>query len=505
MIKVGFNRLAVAGLLAATTALSTSAFTPALSQTLAPKELVLGVIGNNKDMVQPYTPTASGSAAALYNQLYNGLTTRDSKGAVIMQLAESMTPNAAMDVWTVKLRPNVKRHDGKLFRADDVIASIKYMMDEKNNFISSSRIDFVDPDKIRKIDDLTLEFTLKRPFGLFPGAFTDPLLNMRGLADDGSVTGTGPFTLDSFTPGQEARLTKFPDYWGEKPGFDKLRIIGFRDQQAVTNALRGGQIDVAYSVPFTDVPSLMKDPKLKTIVSDTIVYPMLAFRVDFEPFKDKRVREALKLVVDRQQIVDNAYGGYAKIGNDFLGNNTACPPPPVAQRTQDIAKAKELLAEAGKTNLKLEVVTDGAFSGMMETAQLYAQQAAQAGITVKVRRLDSATFLNRWRDWPLLISLSSDTYEVTASSTLSANGSENVTHFDDAAYNELTKRLEVTSDPSEQCKLIAQMQEIEYDRGGDIVAAYPKSITVYRDTVSGLKPDLLGRTPARYGGVTVTK
>ncbi|WP_448955596.1 ABC transporter substrate-binding protein [Labrys neptuniae] len=501
MAAVKLSHFVRVGLLSAAAVLGSLGY----AQAQAANEVVLGVIGNSKDMVQPYTPTDSASATSLYHQLYDGLTARDPKGAVVMQLAESMTPNAAMDVWTVKLRPNVKRHDGKLFSADDVIASVKYMMDEKNNFISSSRINFVDPDKLRKIDDLTIEFTLKRPFGLFPGAFADPLLKMRGLSADGSVTGTGPFTLDSFTPGQEARLTKFADYWGEKPGFDKLRIIGFRDQQAVTNALRGGQIDIAYSVPYTDVPSLTKDPKLKTIVSDGIIYPMLAFRVDLEPFNDKRVREALKLVVDRQQIVDNAFGGNAKIANDILGNNTACPPPPVPQRTQDIAKAKQLLKEAGKSNLKLELVTDGAYAGMMETAQLYAQQAAQAGIAIKVRRLDPATFLNRWRDWPFLVSLSGDTYEVTASSTLTAGGSENATHFDDAAYNELTKRLEVTSDQAEQCKLIAQMQQIEYDHGGDIVAAYPKTITVYRDTVNGLKPDLFGRTANRFGGVTVNK
>ncbi|WP_448952287.1 ABC transporter substrate-binding protein [Labrys neptuniae] len=471
----------------------------------AEKELMLGVIGNSKDMVQPYTSTDSASAASLYRQVYDGLATFDAKGAVVMRLAEAMTPNATLDVWTVKLRPNVKRHDGKPFTADDVIESVKYMMDEKNNYIYSSRINFVDPNKIKKIDDLTIEFTLKRPYGLFPNGFADPASKMRGLAADGSSIGTGPFVVDSFTPGQEARLSKFNDYWGDKPGFDKLRIISFRDQQAVTNALRGGQIDIAYSVPYTDVPGLTKDPKLKTVVSDNILYPFLAFRVDTEPFKDKRVREAFKLVADRQQMVDNAFGSQATIGNDFLGNSTACPPPPVAQRTQDIAKAKQLLAEASKSNIKVELVTDGAYAGMMELAQLYAQQAAQAGISVKVRRLDPAAFLNRWREWPFVVSLQGDVYETAAQSALNPNGSENVTHFDDAEFNALTNRLVVTSDVAEQCKLIAQMQAIEYDRSGDIVAAFPKNITVYRDTVSGLKPDLFGRTPVTYAGVTVNK
>ncbi|MFJ6321530.1 MULTISPECIES: ABC transporter substrate-binding protein [unclassified Rhizobium] len=498
MISVNFRRAIALGLLTATTALA--GFSAAKAQ-----ELVLGVIGNSKDMVQPYSPTDSVSADSMYDQLYDGLTSHDSKGGVVMRLAESMTPNAAMDVWTVKLRPNVKRHDGKPFTADDVIASIRYMLDKANHFVVSSQIDFVDPAKIRKVDDLTVEFTLNRPFGLFANAFADDHFRMRAIAADGSVVGTGPFTLDSFTPGQETRLTRFEDYWGEKPGFDKLRIIGFRDQQAVTNALRGGQIDIAYSVPYTDVPSLTKDPKLKTVISGTTTYPMLAVRVDTEPFKDPRVLEALKLVVDRQQIVDNAFSGYATIANDYLGNNTACPVPSVAQRVQDIAKAKQLLAEAGKTNLRLEVVTDGAYSGMMEMAQLFAQQAAQAGITIKVRRLDPATFLNRWREWPFLVSLASGPYETGTLAALLPDQGENATHFDDAEYNDLAKRLESTSDLAAQCKLITQMQAVEYKRSGHIVPAYPENITVYRDTVSGLKPDFYGRTPIQYAGVTVKK
>jgi peptide/nickel transport system substrate-binding protein len=95
MNSAKFSRLVAVGLLAATTALTTFSLAQA-------QELVLGVIGNNKDMVQPYSPTTSSSASALYGQLYDGLTSYGPDGSVVMRLAESMTPNATMDVWTVK-------------------------------------------------------------------------------------------------------------------------------------------------------------------------------------------------------------------------------------------------------------------------------------------------------------------------------------------------------------------------------------------------------------------
>jgi peptide/nickel transport system substrate-binding protein len=499
MISAKLRRAAAVGLMASTALLGSSL------TALAQAELVLGVIGNSKDVVQPYSPTTSASAESLYSQLYDNLSAYAPDGAVVMELAESMVPNETLDVWTVHLRPNVMRHDGKPFTADDVIASVKYMMDPENNFILRSQIDFVDPEGIRKVDDLTVEFTLNRPFGLFANAFAEDSLMMRALGEDGEVVGTGPFTLDSFTPGQEARLTRFDDYWGDKPDFEKLRIIGFRDQQAVTNALRGGQIDVAYSVPYTDVPALTADPRLKTVVSGNTFYPHLAFRVDTEPFSDPRVNEALKLVVDREQIVNNAFSGYATVANDFLGNNTGCAAPDIPQRTQDIERAKQLLAEAGQSDLSFELVTDGAFAGMMEMAQLYAQQASQAGITVTVRKLDVASFLNRWREWPFLVSLTAGPYEIAATAALLPDQGENATHFDDPEFNELAAQLQVEGDLDKQCELVAKMQQIENERGGNIVPAFPSNITVHRDTVVGLKPDLHGRTPVEFGGVTLNK
>lgn len=502
MPSMKFNRRGAASFLAATV-LVAAGFLPAHAQ--SPQELVLGVIGNSKDMVQPYSPTRSASAASLYAQLYDGLSAYDSKGAVVMQLAESMTPNATMDVWTVKLRPGVKRHDGKSFTADDVIASIQYMLDPANNFVLASELNFVDPAKLRKIDDLTVEFPLNRPFGLFANAFADRNFKMRGIGSNDEDTGTGPFKLDAFTPGQEARLTRFDSYWGEKPGFETLHIIDFRDQQALTNALRGGQIDVAYSVPYSDVETLVKDPALGTVLSDTTSYPILAARVDLKPFNNPKVMEALKLVVDRQQIVDNAFGGHGRIANDYLGNNTACPGPDVPQRQQDIEKAKQLLSEAGESNLKLEIVTDGAYAGMLEMAQLFAQHAAQAGIQVKVRRLDPATFLSRWRDWPFIVGLTGGPYETATLAALLPDHGENATHFDDAEFNELARQLQSSGDPVEQCRLVTQMQAIEYARSGSIVPAYSKDITVFRNTVIGLKPDLYGRSPIQFAGVTLKK
>ncbi|MGH3586215.1 MAG: ABC transporter substrate-binding protein [Pseudonocardia sp.] len=464
----------------------------------------LGVVGNSKDTVYPYASQNSPSGNALWQQLYDGLTRLGPDGSVQMALAESMTPNADNTVWTVHLRPGVKLHSGRAFGADDVIFSIRKMLDPQSAYAPSTQINMVDPNGLTKIDDLTVEMRLTRPYGPFPAAWSYDRLVMIGQDwTEEKPNGTGPFTLDAFTPGQQGRFTAFPDYWGEKPGFANLELVYFQDQPAITNALRGGQIDIAFTVPFTDVAALKSTPGITIMESESAAYPILEMRMDVAPFDDPAVREAFRLIVDREQIAQNAFGGFATIANDYIGNNTQCAPPELPQRSQDLERARRLLTESGHAGLSVELATDAALPGMLEFAQLFAQQAAQAGVTVTVRKLDGASFLNEWLQWPFLVGYTSSPYLTTATNHFAPEGEENATHFDDAEYNQLSAQLYTTTDENRQCEIIAQLQTIEHERGGDIVPVYPKLLTAYNSKVTGLQPDLYGRTSFRYAGVSV--
>ncbi|MHA3724691.1 ABC transporter substrate-binding protein [Leucobacter sp. HY1910] len=503
----GITRAAALTLSAALIATAT-ACAPAPSDAESSSDtLVLGIVGSTKDEVQPYGDASAISNGTLVRQLYNGLTTLSNDGGLNYDLAESMDPNDTLDEWTIHLREGVKLHNGEEFTADDVIESLDYILDPENAFPAATAISMVDPDGITKVDDHTVEMKLTEPYGPLPFAFASERLVMRGLddpSDPDTAVGTGPFTLDSFTAGQEAKLTKFDDYWGETSGFDHLKLAFFQDQQAITNALRGGQIDVAYSVPYTDVASLEKEQNIEILVSDSASYQTIAMRMDLEPFDDPRVREALRLSINRQQIVDNAFGGFAAVANDFYGKKSDCPTPDVAQREQDIERAKKLLAEAGKQNLELELVTDGGFPGMMEVAQLFAQNASEAGIDIQVKKLDVATFLSKWTEWPFAVAYAGGPYLQVVKTHLLPGGEENTAHMDDPELNALAAKLFATADETEQCNLITQMQEIEYERGGYIVPAFSQSITAYRDNVQGLKKDLFGRSAIQFAGVTVS-
>lgn len=469
-------------------------------------ELRIGMVGSSIDEVQPYAQHGSISNRAIYDQLYEGLTSLGNDGAVVFVLAESMEPNDSLDVWTIHLRDGVQTHAGEDFTAEDAAASIAWMVDKDNAWAFASQLDFIDPARIRVVDDLTLELGLNRPYGPVPEAFSMSRILMRSVKGDATFeapAGTGPFKLESLTPGIQAKMTRFDDYWGDTSLLDSLVFSFFQEPQAVTNAIRGDQIDVAQGIPFPEIPSLESMQGLATVVSDTASTPFLAVRVDVEPTSDPLVRQALRLVVDRERVVANAFGGFASVGNDYVARNSACSPPDVPQRAQDIEEAKRLLAEAGQESLELEIVTDGAVSGMAEMAMLFAEDAAQAGIEISVRKLDVTAFLNQWLEWPFFTGYTSSPYFVTATGHFLPGGSENSTGWDDPEYNSVAEALFATVDPVEQCEYISRLQTIEYERGGYIMPIYGQDVTVYNERVSGLQPDLYARTAYRLAGVSV--
>ncbi|MBS1698327.1 MAG: ABC transporter substrate-binding protein [Actinobacteria bacterium] len=465
--------------------------------------LNLGLIGSVNDTPFPYAAQSTVGEGAIWTNTLDTLTDLDDKGVLRMGLAESFTPNADNTVWTVTLRPGVKLHSGATFGADDVIFSIGKMFELKDSFGAITQISgFVSPDRIKKIDDLTVEFTLSKPYGVFPSVWSYEQLSMIGkTSTEKKVDGTGPFTIDSFAANQQASLTRFDDYWGEKPGFTNLDVFFFADQQAIVNALQGGQIDVTSAVPLSNVDALTASG-IEFIKSESATHLTLDMRTDVAPFDDPRVRQALQLIVDRDAVVKTAYNGYAKVGND-VDLATGCPAPALPQRAQDLQKAKQLLAEAGQSNLNVDLVTDGAFQGMSEVAQLINQDAAEIGATVNVKTMDTGSLLDKWLEWPFVVNVVGSQYLSSMPGHLLPDGQDNASHWNNAEFAGLADQLFNTPDSAKQCDVIAKLQAVQFADSPSIIPAQPLDLTPHSKRVQGLKADPFGRTSEAFAGVTV--
>jgi peptide/nickel transport system substrate-binding protein len=314
------------------------------------------------------------------------------------RLATSAEPNKDATVWTVKLRKGVTWHDGKPFTADDVVWSIK-SWSQATNYAGAYAGSFIDFKKVRKLDKYTVEIPMIRAAAQFP---TITMLWNLAIIQDGATpaslaanpVGTGPFKFVSFKPGSQSVFARNPNYWeGDgKPYVDELIVDStFQEETSRYNALLGGQIDVAPVFPPNYARQQQSSQQVNILSSPGGQAYAFVMRVDKGPFTDVRVRQAMKLLTDRQALVDAVSPGYAQVGNDVIGRFSQYFAGDL-KAEYDVEKAKALLKEAGQENLAVTLPTANAAPGFVEAATLFAQQANAAGVKVNVEQTSAETY-----------------------------------------------------------------------------------------------------------------
>jgi peptide/nickel transport system substrate-binding protein len=435
---------------------------------------------------------------ALYNQLS---TTRGSqqKLATTLELAEEMTPNSDGSVWTIRLRSGVEFHNGKTLDIDDFVFTMNRLLNPKLGSPGFSRAVLLDLKHAKKLDKLTIRVPLVTKIGILPDFFGGG--SVLGIVpvgyDPKQPVGTGPFKLKSFTPGQQAVFERFPNYWGEKAKVDELVLIDLPDDSARYNALLSGQIDVLDSIPSTQISTLKTNSSFHVSSVPSAQYFPIYVRVDAAPFNDARVRQALRLSVDRKQIAASAYEGQATIGNDVFDAFD-----PVADSTlvrpHDPEQAKSLLKQAGKDGLAVTLVYGGIGQGTAQTCQIFAENAKAAGINIRLRQVDAGTLFGpNYGQWPFANdSWPGLEYLLSATSSTGPNAHNNITHFKNSRYNTLYAQAIAALDAAKRAEAAHEMQRIDFDQGGEIIPVFPNYTAAYSTKVGGFYPSNLS-------GVTV--
>ncbi len=242
---------------------------------------------------------------------------------------------------------------------------------------------WLDKTGITKIDDQTVELKLKQLVSNFKEALCAyvcaivPVGYKRFDGDPTNQIGTGPYMLKEFEVGKQSVHVKNEFYWDTgKPYFDEVHIIDFADGDAMINALLAGQIDVAGDIPAASVETVNGTDGYKALNSGGGGWLTIFMAVDQEPFTDVRVRQAMRLIVDRDAMVEQVLAGYGSVANDlFSPLDAAYIGDELPQRKQDLEAAKALLAEAGKSDLTIDLFAPNDTAGLPEMIQLFAEQA----------------------------------------------------------------------------------------------------------------------------------
>jgi peptide/nickel transport system substrate-binding protein len=451
--------------------------------------------GGAKDSIDAHNATADTDIVRI-STLYEPLAqpTADFK-SIEMVLAESIEPvKGRADVWDVHLRKGVEFHNGKTMTADDVVFSLMRITDPKNPGTGAASIGYVDRKGIKKLDANTVRIplTIKNSEFLADLAQYFNCIVPVGY-DPKKPVGTGAFAFQSFTPGQQSVFTKFPHYWQTgKPLADQVTIIDFTDDTARINALLSGQIDIADTVPTEQIAQIKSSSALQLINNPGGGWLPITMRVDQAPFNDVRVRQAFRLMVDRPQMVAQVLSGNGSIANDIYGRFDPAYDSALPQRHQDIEQAKSLLKQAGHSNLKVTLTTAPVYAGIPEEAQVFAQQASAAGVTVNVQKTDSGTFYgSNYLKWTFAQDFwGPRRYLSQVAQGSLPNSPFNETHWADPQFLKLIAAARAELDDAKRVDLIHQAQKIEYDRGGHIIAFFPNFIAAASSKVGGIPAGL---------------
>lgn len=454
--------------------------------------LRVGIVGGStSDTLDAHKEVTQPDAIRIM-ALYNPLVRLNTKAQVVNDLAEEMTPNQDATIWTVKLKRGVTFHNGKDLTADDVIFTFRRIADPKAPLVGATGLAPVDLAGLKALDKITVQVPMKTPYASFPEQIS-AAYNF-GIVPSGynpsRPVGTGPFMYHSFTPGQQSVFVRNPHYF--KPGLphlDQVTIIDFSADTAAFNALQSGQVDVYSQATLSLADQIKGSNTLKALVSQPGQWTPFTMRVDTPPFNDVRVRQAFRLLIDRPQLINLSLAGFGAVGNDVFSQWDPCYARNL-HREQDIPQAKFLLKQAGHANLTVQLVTADFAAGVLQAAQVFAQQAKAAGVTVDVKPVPVGTFYGPdYLHWPFAQDFwaYSPYLSQVAQGSLS-NSPFNETHWSDPAYVALYNKANTTVDPAQRCKIIHQMQMTDFARGGYIIASYNKQVDLMNTRVNGFVP-----------------
>ena len=485
------------GLLAACSSGSSSS-APAAAPTGARRKggsLKVGLTGGSgSDTLDPHkglTYLDTARAQSLYQPLLQLNTSAQTE----FVLAEEISPHGSTSNWVIRLRKGITFHDGKPLTADDVIFTIRRIVSGK--LTGATPLGPVDLKGLKALDNLTVQVPMTSPYG----SFTDQLAYWYYLYivptgfNPAKPNGTGPFKYQSFTPGQRSVFVRNGNYWKSGlPYVDSVTIIDFSDSASLQNALTTGVIHGAGALEGPQIAALATTGSVRTVKSHTGAITPFTMRVDQAPFNDVNVRQAMRLLVDRQQLINSALDGSGTVGADV-----SSPYDPnydtSLHREQDIAQAKSLLKKAGQENLKVQLVTSAVATGTVAMATVLAQQAQAAGVTISLKTVDPTTFFGpNYLHW----TFSQDFYNYSpylaqvAQSLLPASPF-NETHWSLSRYGSLYRQANATADPALRKEIEHEMQQIDFTQGGYIIPAFIDALDAYSTTITGYAAAKVGQ------------
>jgi peptide/nickel transport system substrate-binding protein len=485
------------------------------------------------DSLNPFTGIVA-EAYEMFQLMYPTLTSSSAEDFTpVPDLAESWTESADQTTWTYTIRPGLTWNDGTPLTARDAAYTFNRIINgdyEKTNYGGY----VANITKAEAPDDTTLVLTVSKPTPLMDRLAVYILpehvwseidgKEVRSYPNEPSdgqpIVGSGPYTLVERQKGQFLRFEANPDYWRGKPAFDELVFRVYKNDDALGQALRKGEVDFAHDMQANVFDAVSGDDGITPIEAANYDFSQIGFNTgaaladgtpigDGHPaLKDKRVRQALNWAIDRQVLVDKVLAGHGTAGS------TVIPPlyttlhlQPENPYSYDPVKAGQLLDEAGYplgadgkrldkdgSPLTLRLLGRQESQASQQTVQFVQGWLEDLGITVETKIVseDSLIELNGQGDfdifeWGWGVEPDPD-YQLSTFTCAQRSSEEDGTiyaglsdsHFCNEEYDTLYTEQATETDAGKRAEIVKQMQQILYDEAPYAVTYYPDMLQARR-------------------------
>lgn len=416
----------------------------------------------------------------------------EEKLEVVPWLAESWSGDDGIH-WTINLRQDVTFQNGKQMDAEAVKASLERSISENIAIENALKIDTIEA------DGYTLNITTKEMFPEFITELVNPNVSIIDVTEEDIVNhpvGTGPFEVESFTPGSKVELDSYDEYWDGASPLDSVTFSFNEDSNARTLALQSGEADIVYRPEVETVEELKAQEGIKVDDVETFRVHQMTMNLERPAMQDVNVRRAIDALIDRQSIVDTIELGYAT-----PAYGPFAPSLPFAPTYDETATGSDLavqyLEEAGYTlqdgkmqkdgeQLSLTLLTYSARADLPLIAQVFQSDAKQIGIDVEIRQIDTPEeYMTANDDWDLA------TYSnLTAprgdggyylNATYYPTGALNFSHTNEPELTAILDELNKTVDTQQRAALSEQAADYVQENMLNSFVLYPSTICAYNE------------------------
>ncbi|NVO56664.1 ABC transporter substrate-binding protein [Rhodobacteraceae bacterium B1Z28] len=412
-------------------------------------------------------------------------------GSLDMRIAEEFSASADATVWQFKIRRGLEFHNGHALTADDVL---KTMQRHATEATGSGAFSLMQGISSMRADGDVFEVTLSSANYDLPYLMSNRLLVIQpggGMGNPASGIGSGPYRITVEEPGIRYQFERFENYWDDGIGhFDSTEIIVINDLTARISALQSGQVHMVNNIAPKIADLLGRAPNVTIQQTPGRGQNVFSMHVDAAPFDNNELRLALKHAINREELVEKILFGYGSVGND-IPVNPAYPlfDETIPARAFDLDKAAEHYKASGHDGSPIILhVSDNAFAGAVDAAQLFQQSAQKAGIPLEVQREPNDGYWSEvWDNKPFFASYwaGQPTQDLIYSLAFQSEAGWNETNFNNTRFDELLVAARGEADQAKRKEMYREMAMLVRDEGGLIMPMFNNFIDAHNDKIAG--------------------